>query len=200
MKTWASRHSSDDWNLQEALCRESHSDGGRAEPKKLKGNDVVDAVMFQAEALRMEKLLFRIAWSYMGNCPDVEDAVQNALIKAWEKRETLRDIRQFKPWMTRILTNQCKDMLRKRKRWSFYPLEEDTAQVEMPETETPILEAIKKLKPEQRLVITLHYVDGYSIREITEALGVPSGTVKTRMRNARKHLSRILLIEWEEEV
>ena len=156
--------------------------------------------MFQAEALRIEKLLFHIAWSYMGNVQDAEDAVQNALIKAWEKRETLRDIRQYKPWMTRILSNQCKDMLRKRKRWSFYPLEEDTSQVEMPEIETPILEAIKKLKPEQRLVMTLYYVDGYSIQEITEALGIPSGTVKTRMRNARKHLSRILLIEWEEEV
>ena len=200
MKTWALRHTSDSWNLQEALRGESPSDGGRAGPKKLKGNDVVDAVMFQAEALRIEKLLFRIAWSYMGSCPDAEDAVQNALIKAWEKRETLREIHQFKPWMTRILTNQCKDMLRKRKRWSFYPLEEGTYQVEMPETESPILEAIKKLKPAQRIVITLHYVDGYSIQAISEALGVPSGTVKTRMRNARKHLSRILLIEWEEEV
>ena len=157
MKTWALLHSSDDWNLQEALCGESPSADGRAGPKKLKGNDVVDAVMFQAEALRMEKLLFRITWSYMGNHPDAEDAVQNALIKAWKKKETLRDIRQFKPWMTRILANQCKDMLRKRKRWSFYPLEEDTAQVEMPETESPILEAVKKLKPEQRIVITLHY-------------------------------------------
>ena len=159
--------------------------------------------MFQAEALRIEKLLFRIAWSYMGNNPDVEDAVQDALIKAWEKRskrDTLRDLKQFRPWMARILTNRCRDMLRKRKRWSFYPLEEDTSQVEMPEIETPILEAIKKLKPEQRLVMTLYYVDGYSIQEITEALGIPSGTVKTRMRNARKHLSRILLIEWEEEV
>ena len=43
----------------------------------------------------------------------------------------------------------------------------------MPEIETPILEAIKKLKPEQRLVMTLYYVDGYSIQEITEALGIP---------------------------
>ena len=85
--------------------------------------------------------------------------MQDALIKAWEKRKTLRDIHQFKPWMTRILSNRCKDILRKRKRWSFFPLEEDTVQVEMPETENAVTEAMKKLKPELRIVMTLHYMD-----------------------------------------
>ena len=91
----------------------------------------MEAELFQAEARRIEKLLFRVAWSYLDNDKDVEDAVQDALIKAWEKRNSLRAIRQFKPWMTRILSNQCKDMLCKRKRWSFFPLEKDTSQVEM---------------------------------------------------------------------
>ena len=162
-----------------------------------KGNDVVDAEMFQAEARRIERLLYRIARSYLNNDQEAEDAVQDALIKAWEKRKTLRDVRQFKPWMTRILSNRCRDILRKRKRWSFYPLEEDTVRVEMPETESAVMEAMQKLKPELRIVMTLHYVDGYSIQEMAEALGIPEGTVKTRMRNARKQLSRTLLIEWE---
>ena len=126
--------------------------------------------------------------------------MQDALIKAWEKRNSLRDIRQFKPWMTQILSNRCKDILRKRKRWSFFPLEEDTVQVEMPETENAVMEAMKKLKPELRIVMTLHYVDGYSIQEMADALGIPEGTVKTRMRSARKQLSRTLLIDWEEYV
>ena len=165
--------------------------------RKQKGNDVVDAEMFQAEARRIEKLLYRIARSYLNNDQEAEDAVQDALIKAWEKRKTLRDIHQFKPWMTRILSNRCRDILRKRKRWSFYPLEEDTVRVEMPETENAVMEAMKKLKPELRIVMTLHYVDGYSIQEMAEALGIPEGTVKTRMRNARKQLSRTLLIDWE---
>ena len=160
----------------------------------------MEAEVFQAEARRIEKLLFRVAWSYLDHDQDVEDAVQDALIKAWEKRNSLRDIQQFKPWMTRILSNQCKDMLRKRKRWSFYPLEEETAQVEIPETENTVMEAMKKLKPELRIVMTLHFVDGYSIQEMTEALGIPMGTVKTRMRSARKQLSKTLLIDWEENV
>ena len=88
----------------------------------------MDALTFQAEIRRIEKLLYRIAWSYMGNNADAEDAVQDALIKAWEKRDSLRDLKQFRPWMARILTNQCKDLLRTRKKWSFCPLEEAAAQ------------------------------------------------------------------------
>ncbi len=156
--------------------------------------------MFQAEARRIEKLLYRIARSYLNDEQEAEDAVQNALIKAWEKRKTLRNIHQFQPWMTRILSNRCKDILRKRKRWSFFPLEEDTVQVEMPEMENAVMEAMKKLKPELRIDMTIHYVDGYSIQEMTDALGIPEGTVKTRMRSARKQLSRTLLIDWEENV
>ena len=165
-----------------------------------KGNDVVDAVMFQAEIRRIEKLLYRIAWSYLGNNADVEDAVQDALIKAWEKRSSLRDMKQFKPWITRILMNQCKDQLRKRKKWSFYPLETAAAQeVKPPEPDAPVLEAIRKLKPELSLIITLHYVDGYSIQDVASSLGIPESTVKTRMRSARKQLSKTLLVEWEAE-
>ena len=183
----------------ESAVQGKPSGGGRAAPERPKGNDVVDANVFQAEARRIEKLLYRIAWSYLGNVSDAEDAVQEALIRAWEKRGSLRELCQFRPWMARILINQCHDMLRRRKRWSFFPLEEDTAQVEMPEAEAPILEAMDRLKPEQRILMTLHYVDGYTIQEMAEALGIPSGTIKTRMRNARRLLSRILLIEWEED-
>ncbi len=155
--------------------------------------------MFQAEIRRIEKLLYRIAWSYLGNNADVEDAVQDALIKAWEKRNSLRDLKQFRPWMSRILTNQCKDLLRKRKKWNFYPLEDAAAQeAASPEPDAPVLEAVKKLKPEQGLLITLYYVDGYSVRELADALGIPESTVKTRMRSARKQLGRTLLVEWEE--
>ena len=96
--------------------------------------------------------------------------------------------------------NQCKDQLRKRKKWSFYPLEDAAAQeVEPPEPDAPVLEAMRKLKPELSLIITLHYVDGYSIQDVASSLGIPESTVKTRMRSARKQLGRTLLVEWEAE-
>ena len=109
-------------------------------------------------------------------------------------------MKQFRPWMIRILTNQCKDLLRRRKKWNFYPLEDAAAQeAKPPEADAPVLEAMKKLKPELSLLITLHYVDGYSIQDLADNLGIPESTVKTRMRSARKQLGRTLLVEWEAE-
>ncbi len=143
--------------------------------------------------------MYRVSMSYLSNPEDAADAVQDTLAKAWEKRHVLARQAQFKPWVMRILVNQCKDVLRKRRRRSFYPLEEDTLSAEMPVPQTPVMEAVSALKPELRTVITLYYVDGYSVRDIAESLGLPTGTVKTRMSSARKRLKQTLLVEWEEE-
>lgn len=158
----------------------------------------MDALTFQAEVRRIEKLMYHVSMSYLGNTEDASDAVQDTLVKAWEKQGRLFGVEQFKPWVMRILANQCKDMLRKRKRRSFYPLEEDTVAVEMP-APSGLREAIGMLKPEQRAVVILHYVDGYAVHEIAQSLGIPQGTVKTRLRSARKRLEQTLFVEWEED-
>lgn len=159
----------------------------------------MDALTFQAEVRRIEKLMYRVSMSYLNNQEDAADAVQDTLARAWEKRRFLARQEHFKPWVMRILTNQCKDVLRKRRRRSFYPLEEDAVIVEMPEPQPPVMAAIGALKPEWRAVVLLHYVDGYAVQEIAQSLGIPSGTVKTRLRAARKRLSQTLLVEWGED-
>lgn len=159
----------------------------------------MDALTFQAEIRRIEKLMYRVSMSYLGNAEDAADAVQDTLIKAWEKQNTLSRPEQFRPWVMRILVNRCKDVLRKRRRRSFYPLEESIPDPEMPQPKPPVMEAVAALKPELRAVIVLHYVDGYGVQEIADSLGIPVGTVKTRMRNARKRLKQTLLVEWEGE-
>ena len=70
----------------------------------------MDAALFQTEVKRSKKLLFRIAWSYLGHSQDVEDVVQEAITIAWSKRNSLRDEKQFRPWLVQILCNQCKNM------------------------------------------------------------------------------------------
>lgn len=159
----------------------------------------MDAWTFQTEVRQMEKLMYRVSMSYLGNEEDAADAVQDALASAWEKRDRLKKPEQFRPWMMRILTNRCIDLLRRRKRISFFPLKEDTAVMDTPRQPSPVMEAVNRLKPELRLVVTLHYGDGYSIDDIAQALGTPSGTIKTRLRSARKQLSHTLLVEWGEE-
>ena len=164
----------------------------------MKGNEAVDAMTFQTEVEQRKKLLFRIAWSYMKNIQDVEDVVQDAIGIAWEKKETLQDERLFKSWLARILCNQCKQVLRRRSKFSFFPLQDDTVTVEIPDPEISVQEAINKLKPEIRLLITLHYIDGYTMKEISEMLALPQGTIQTRLMRGRNQLKKVLSVEWEE--
>ena len=152
----------------------------------------MDALTFQAEIQRIERLMYRVSRSYLGNDEDAADAVQDALTKAWEKRSHLRDPNQFRAWFMRILTNQCKDALRKRRRMSFYPLEESTVPVDMQPTRLPVIEAMEALTPEQRTPMLLHYVDGYPVAEIARALGIPEGTVKSRIARGKSKLKALL--------
>lgn len=161
---------------------------------------MLDALTFQAQVRQMETLLFRVSMSYLGNAEDAADAVQDALVKAWEKRSSLAKQEQFCPWVMRILVNRCKDILRARKRRSFFPLAEDTIIQDFTSSQSLVMEAIQTLKPEQRTVTLLRYVDGYTVLEIAKSLGIPEGTVKTRLRAARRCLKQTLLVEWEEDI
>lgn len=166
----------------------------------MKGRDDLEAIAFQQEVKKTQKLLFRIAWSYMGNLQDVEDMVQDAIATAWSKRSTLRDADQFAGWISRILENRCKNTLRRRKVLSFFPLEDDGIMTDEPAVESPVEEAMKKLKPDLQVLMTLYYYDDYTMREIADILCIPLGTVQTRLMRARKQLKEILLVEWEGEL
>lgn len=152
----------------------------------------MDAEDFQREAMKLERLLFRISWSILGNSEDCADAIQEALMQAWDRRDTLRSMGSFKPWLTRIAANTCHNMLRKRSRQKLVPLEDaDMASTPAPE-ETPMREMLDSLSPDHRAAVTLHYLEGYSVMETARLLGIPVGTAKTRLMHARQRLQLLL--------
>jgi len=152
----------------------------------------MNAEDFQREAMKLERLLFRISWSILGNNEDCADAIQEALMRAWNKRDTLRSLRAFRPWLTGIVTHICNDMLRKRLREKLVPLEDtDVAQKPAPEP-LPMQEAIDTLTPDHRAAVTLHYLEGYSVRDTARLLNIPVGTAKTRLMYARQRLQTLL--------
>lgn len=140
---------------------------------------------FLEEAAKLERLLYCVAWSMLSNSDDCADAVQETLMRAWQSRDTLRNLRSFRPWITRIMVNTCNTMLRKRLNQRWVPLEEDMAVLDAPQDSGFDLdETLGRLSPEHRAVVVLHYVEGYKVREIAGMLGIPTGTVKTRLMMA----------------
>lgn len=157
----------------------------------------MNAEDFQREAMKIERLLFRISWSMLGNSEDCADAVQEALMCAWNERDKLRSMSSFKPWLTKIVANTCSSMLRRRSKEKLVPLEEtDMADRPAPEPQS-LRELISALSPDHRAAVTLHYLEGYSVRDTAKLLGIPVGTAKTRLLYARQRLQKLLRDERE---
>ncbi len=152
----------------------------------------MNAEDFQREAMKLERLLFRISWSILGSSEDCADAIQEALLRAWNKRDTLRSMRSFRPWLAGIVTHVCNDMLRKRIREKLVPLEDTDVAYEPAPEPLPMQEAIDTLTPNHRAAVTLHYLEGYSVKETARLLDIPVGTVKTRLLYARQRLQTLL--------
>lgn len=155
----------------------------------------MNSQQFADRVLAIEPMLYRVAYGLLLNRTDCADAVQEALLRAWEKRGTLREESYFSTWLTRILINECYSLLRRRKK--AIPLEELPEPVAPPSADRELHDAIARLDRKLRLPVVLHYMEGYSVSEVADMLRLPSGTIKTRLFKARKIL-RLQLIDEDE--
>lgn len=144
---------------------------------------------FTDAVLAAEPVLYRVAKSMLGSEADCADAAQNAILRAWEKLDTLKKPEYFRTWLVRILINECKSVLRTRGR--CVSLEQDTDEA-APETNGELYAALAALEEKYRLPVTLHYIEGFHTNEIAHMLRLPEGTVKTRLRRAREILRKEL--------
>ena len=146
---------------------------------------------FAARAEELRGPLYRVACAYLRREQDRLDAVQEALLHAWESRHKLRQEEYFKTWLTRIMIRECVNMLRRQKR--VFPAESlPERQSDAPSGNPALRDAILALPKELRIVIVLFYMEGYSTEEISRILRSPKGTVCSRLSRARKQLKDTL--------
>lgn len=146
----------------------------------------MDEKYFIEQVRLQERSLYRIAISYLRRDADAADAVQDALLKAWEKRNTLRQPEYFGTWLTRILINTCKVKLRRSlKEISLQESEIPSPGFDAPEDAMVIRKALFELDIKHRIPLVLYYLDGPPIKDIAHALQLPSGTVKSRLSRGK---------------
>jgi RNA polymerase sigma factor (sigma-70 family) len=135
---------------------------------------------------------FRLARAILLDDGEAEDAVQEASLSAWRRRSSLRDVGRFDAWFDRILVNQCRDQLRKRRRAVKLtaPPVGFEALATAPETGTDgdLDRALDALDVDHRIVVLMRYWQDRTVDDIADRLGIPAGTVKSRLHNALKHL------------
>ena len=151
--------------------------------------DIRTADGFTAAVKQIERLLFAVSFAILGNGDACADAVQVALLKAWEKRSSLRNGAQFKSWMVRIVQNESRNYLRKRPN---LPLDGDIPCAEEGHARLDVKLAISGLPETARLIVMLYYFERYSVRDIGVLLDLPEGTVHSRLSRARDQLRKEL--------
>lgn len=139
------------------------------------------------------------AVSFLGERSDAEDAVQQAALRAWERRDQFDKRRSFRAWWFAILRNHCLDELR-RKRRSPIEVGHDDAGLSSPADESALDRralgvAMQKLPETQRDVLRLRYFGDLTYDELAGVLDIPQGTVMSRLHLARKALAGLMTTE-----
>lgn len=139
-----------------------------------------------------EDTMYHVAKTLLKNDADCGDAIQEAIVKAFAKRDTLRSDTYGKTWLIRILINECYMIMRRSKK--LISLEEapgkEAAEEEADYSE--LYEALTRLPGEMRLCITLYYMEGYRVKEIASILKLSESGVKSRLARGRSRLRREL--------
>ncbi|MEX2458584.1 MAG: sigma-70 family RNA polymerase sigma factor [Actinomycetota bacterium] len=146
---------------------------------------------------RHETKVYNLAYRMLGNADDAREASQEAFITCVRKLKGFRGESAFGTWLYRVASNACYDLLRRRKRTPV-PLEElpeAESEMDVAETSADVVDVQRALLgvPEDfRVVLVLHDVEGLPYEEIAVAVGVPVGTVKSRLHRGRVALGRLL--------
>jgi RNA polymerase sigma-70 factor (ECF subfamily) len=134
--------------------------------------------------------LYSVAYRLLGNRADAEDAVQRALLKAFEARESYAPRWALSTWLYRVLTNVCIDELRRRRHAPPEPLPRGRAGTGVERVDlTRALDAVPR---EARVLLALHYVNGLSYRELATIRGISINTVKSQLARGKAILKNAL--------
>jgi RNA polymerase sigma-70 factor (ECF subfamily) len=154
--------------------------------------------------------LYRTALRRMGNVADAEDVVQDALLSAYSHVEQFRGEARMSTWLTSIVINSAGMTLRRRPRQASVPLDGQESdahtfaeilsdsrpnpeeQCRRTERAALLAHSFRMLSPTLRRTFQLRHMDGLSIRETADRLGIPEGTVKARVARARAKLKQLV--------
>lgn len=134
-------------------------------------------------------MVYRLALQYTGSGPDAEDVSQMVFLKAMENVHKLEPGKE-KAWLCRVTVNQCRSLHRSGWKKTSVPLE-DTIPARTEESRE-VWRALGELPGKYRVVLYLHYFEGFSVKEIAGQLGITPSAVTSRLQRARAKMKEAL--------
>lgn len=173
-----------------------------------------DATAYRGLVEKYQTRVYNMVYGMVRNREDARDITQESFVKAFNNLKSFRLESSFYTWLYRIAMNLSIDFTRKRKRREISGFEEDIASrdddggiAEVHNVDNPrknlerkqlydkIMESLDKLPADQKQVILLRELEGLSYKEISDVMGIPEGTVMSRLFYARKKMQKLLADE-----
>ena len=148
--------------------------------------------------LQIRNDLYKIAKTRISSDDDIEDLIQDTMIETYKHIKKLREPEKFKMWVIKILVNKCNKLYKKKYRNDIsideYNIENYIILNSQKDIEDDLnfYYLIKKLKYEERIVLVLHYMEQYSVKDISKILKINENTVKTHLFRARERIKKDL--------
>jgi len=150
-----------------------------------------DASAMEKLVKRWQKRLWQHAFRLTGKREAAWDVTQQTWLGIIKNLGKLRDPANFREWAYRITTNKSIDWIRKNRRLRQINVEEIEDRQSKTDNDSEVKELLQKLDMRKRTVLSLYYFEQLSVSEISTALNIPEGTVKSRLVSARKDLKKL---------
>ena len=156
--------------------------------------DARRASLFRAVADHRLEAAYGLAYAILRDRTEAEDATHDAFLRAWDSFRSLRDTNRFDAWFDRILVNVCRNRLRDRSRWrprdisAGMSLRASGDEVGRTQDRDLLQRSIERLSPDHQVIVALRYYRDLPMEEIARRVGVPVGTVHSRLHYALKRL------------
>lgn len=137
-------------------------------------------------------MVYRLAYAYLRNAADADDAFQDVFLKYAEKSPACTSDEHLKAWLLRVTINRCRSHYRSHWWRHFIPLDEARLSAAPPPSDPALDEALNRLPAKYRHVIHLHYFENYATSEIAKLTGQRESTVRAQLTRGRKMLEALL--------
>ena len=160
-----------------------------------------DAEAYTQLMLSIRNDLYKICKTRIISDDEIEDIIQETMIKTFNQLKKLRDVSKFKSWIISILINNCNMQYRTKQKVRLYEsncnyetyIENRQASdnIDMIDSDIDFYLLISKLNYEERIIVILHYAENFTFKEISKILRINENTVKTRLYRAKEKLKYI---------
>lgn len=136
--------------------------------------------------------MYKVARSFLSCEADIADVMQQTILDCFEKIKTLKQPKYFKTWMTKILINNCNDVIRSNKKVQLVDDFKDLQWESPREDLMEFLDTLDGIEEKYRTVLILYYVEGFKIKEIAQLLDMKESTVNSRLQRGRQSYKEVL--------